>query len=265
MGKTIGIISIKGGVGKTSSVAALGAAIANFNKKVLIIDANFSAPNLGLHLGIVNPKITLHHVLRDKAKAEDAIYKYKNMNIMPASLLDRQIKKPLTFRKKIEHLKKMYDFILIDSSPSLNNETLAAMMASDELLVVTTPDYPTLSTTMRAIRIAKQRKTPIIGVIINKVYNKNFELTLEEIEEAAESPVLAVLPHDTNVLEALANTTPLTNYSDKTEVAVEYTKLAAALIGEKYTDNRFKAILKQIFSKTPQQDVNRTVLRDLRE
>ncbi|MCH8872918.1 AAA family ATPase, partial [candidate division KSB1 bacterium] len=56
--KTIGILSIKGGVGKTSTVAALGAAIAGFDKKVLLIDGNFSAPNLGLHLGIVNPKVT---------------------------------------------------------------------------------------------------------------------------------------------------------------------------------------------------------------
>jgi len=51
MGKTIGIISIKGGVGKTTTVSALGAALANeFDKKVLLIDANFSAPNLALHL-----------------------------------------------------------------------------------------------------------------------------------------------------------------------------------------------------------------------
>jgi septum site-determining protein MinD len=264
MGKSIGIISIKGGVGKTSTVVALGSAIASFDKKVLIIDGNFSAPNLGLHLGIVNPDITVHHVLRGKAKAEDAIYEYKNMDIMPASLLDRQVKHPMKLRKKIEHLKNIYDIILIDSSPSLNNETLAAMMASDELLVIATPDYPTLSATLRAIRIAKQRKTPIIGLILNKVYNKNFELSIEEIEKAAGTPILAVLPHDLNVLEALANTTPATTYAEKSEVATEYTKLAAALVGEEYTDTRFLAILNRLFGKITQQDINRSVLRDNR-
>lgn len=264
MGKSIGIISIKGGVGKTSTVAALGAAIASFNKKVLIIDGNFSAPNLGLHLGIVDPEITAHHVLRGKAKAEDAIYEYENMDIMPASLLDRQIKNPMKFRKKIAHLKDMYDVILIDSSPSLNNETLAAMMASDELLVIATPDYPTLSATLRATRIAKQRKTPIIGLILNKVYNKNFELSLEEIEESSGTPVLAVLPHDLAVLESLANTTPSTVYAEKSEVATEYTKLAAALVGEEYTDTRFRAIFNRLFGRTTQQDINRSVLRDTR-
>ena len=56
-GTTIGVISIKGGVGKTTAVSNLGTVMANtFGKKVLLVDANFSAPNLGLHLGVVNPK-----------------------------------------------------------------------------------------------------------------------------------------------------------------------------------------------------------------
>ena len=67
-GRTIGIISLKGGVGKTTTVANLGAVLAKeFNKKVLVIDANFSAPNLGLHLGIVEPKVTIQDVLLNRA------------------------------------------------------------------------------------------------------------------------------------------------------------------------------------------------------
>jgi len=63
-GKIIGVISLKGGVGKTTTVANLGASLAkDFNKKVLVVDANFSAPNLGLHLGLVDPKTTIHDVL----------------------------------------------------------------------------------------------------------------------------------------------------------------------------------------------------------
>lgn len=67
MGKVIGVISIKGGVGKTTVVSNLGATLAyEFGKKVLVIDANFSAANLGLHLGIVDPEITIHDVLAGK-------------------------------------------------------------------------------------------------------------------------------------------------------------------------------------------------------
>ena len=80
MGKTIGIVSLKGGVGKTSVVSALGGAIADFGQKVLLIDGNFSAPNLGLHLNIIDPKITLNHVLDRTANLNDAIYESGNLS-----------------------------------------------------------------------------------------------------------------------------------------------------------------------------------------
>ena len=59
MGKTIGVISLKGGVGKTTAVVALGSALADFGKKVLLVDGNFSAPNLGLHLDLFDTEKTI--------------------------------------------------------------------------------------------------------------------------------------------------------------------------------------------------------------
>src|SRR3989338_2754048 len=176
-GKIIGIISLKGGVGKTTTVANLGAALAaDFKKKVLVIDANFSAPNLALHLGLIDPQVTIHDVLAGAADASEAIYRHEaGFHVMPSAYISKKIN-PFNLKRSISHLKEQYDVILIDSSPALNEEILATMIASDELLVVTSPDYPTLSTTLRAIQLAKQRKTPITGLILNKVYNKRFEL-----------------------------------------------------------------------------------------
>lgn len=262
MGKIIGIISIKGGVGKTSAVVALGAALANeFNKKVLLIDANFSAPNLALHLGLVNPKIALHHVLSNRANIAKAIYESEhNLHIIPGSLIYENIN-PLKLKKKIKDLKNKYDAILIDSSPSLDKSILATISASDELLVVTTPDFSTLSTTLRAIKLAKRRKTPIAGLILNKVSDRDFELSLEEIEKTTDCNVLAVLPYETSILEALSKGMPSTLYK-QTDSTIEYKKLAAALIGEKYKDPRFKAKIKRLFGKTSKQEINRTALRE---
>jgi len=259
--KIIGIISIKGGVGKTSTVVALGAAITGFGKSVLLIDGNFSAPNLGLHLGIVNPKVTIHHVLQNKARAENAIYIYGKLHIIPASLLGGKIKNPLKLKEMIQHLKEYFDIILIDSSPALNDETLAAMMASDELLVVTTPDYPTLSTTLRAVKLAKQRRIPISGLILNKVHNKKFELSIDDIEEATGVPVIAVLPYDTHVLEALSQAKPSTMHKERSNGTIEYNKLAATLIGEEYKDPRFITRFKGLFKKS-KRDANRNAFRE---
>jgi len=262
MGKIIGIISIKGGVGKTSVVSALGAAIANkFDKKVLLIDGNFSAPNLALHLGLINPDTTIHHVLSSKTSAENAIYKTDHgFHIMPGTLIYEKIN-PYKLKEKIKSLKEYYDIILIDSSPALNEEILATMIASDELFVVTTPDLVTLSTTLRAIKLAKDRKTPIKGLILNKVFNKSFELSLNEIEEASDCRVLAVLPHEINILEALSNNIPSTLYK-QTDSTYEYIKLAAALIKEDYKDPRFKYRVKRLFGKFSKQDINRTIIKE---
>ena len=156
--------------------------------------------------------------------------------------------------------------ILIDSSPNLNEEMLATMIASDELLVVTSLDYPTLSTTMRAVRLAKQRKTPITGLILNRVRNKKFELSIEDIEEAAQVPVLSVLPEDINVLEALAATKPVALYKPRSNASIEYKKLAACLIGEKYEDPRLWHRLKSVFKKDVAKDnINRLLMENERK
>lgn len=266
-GKIIGIISLKGGVGKTSSVANLGAVLASeFNKKVLVVDANFSAPNLGLHLGLVEPKATIHDVLLNRASVSDAIHEHsKGFHLLPGAYVSRKVN-PYRLKQKISHLKSSYDIILLDSSPNLNEEMMATMIASDELLVVSSPDYPTLSTTLRAVRLAKQRKTPITGIILNRVRNRKFELSLEDVQEAAQVPVLSVLPEDIKVPEAISNTIPVALYRPNAGSSIEYKKLAACLIGESYKDARLWPRLKSLFSRDiPQDNVNRLLRENERK
>jgi len=258
MGKVITIVALKGGVGKTSSVVALGSAIADLGKRVLLVDANFSAPNLGYHLNIIDPEKTLHDVMAGVAHVADAIYDFnEQFHVLPASMFNRSKINPLKLRDKLSYWKKKYDYIIIDSSPALNDETLAAMFAADEIVVVTTPDIPTLSTTLKAIKLARQRDTPIIGLILNKVHNKNFELSLDEIESASEVPVMAVVPYDINVLKALSKFIPSVDHKPKSEVSEEYKRLASSLIGEEYNPVKKRRFWKWL---NPQkQDLNRQV------
>ena len=112
MGKSIGVISLKGGVGKTSVVVALGSAIADFNKKVLLVDGNLSAPNLGIHFKIINPEISLHHVLDREVNAKDAVQSLGKLDILPSSIFtDKQIN-PLKLKDRLDYLKKKYDYII---------------------------------------------------------------------------------------------------------------------------------------------------------
>jgi len=259
MGKTIGILSLKGGVGKTSAVLSLGSAVAESGKKVLLVDGNFSAPNLGIHLNIINPEVTLHHVLGRGADVRDAIQKMDDFNFdfLPSSIFYRGRFNPLKLKEKLKNLKRKYDIILIDSSPALDDETLAVMNAADELFVVTTPDYPTLSTTLKSLRDARSRGIEIDGLILNKVYNKPFELSISEIEDTAEVPVLAVIPHELNVMKSASNFMPAFVQNPKSRGSEEYRKLAGTVIGEKYRPTSgIRRFLK--FKTTPKhQEVNR--------
>lgn len=257
MGKSIGVISLKGGVGKTSVVVALGDALASLGKKVLLVDANLSAPNLGIHLNLIDTEKTLHDVLERSSNPSSAVYQLDNFDVLPAAIFSNLNVNPLKLRDRIKLLKSTYDVIVIDSSPNLNDETLAAMLASDELIVVTTPDYPTLSTTMKAIKLARQRGTPISGLVLNKVHNKNFEISLRDVEETLEVPVMAVIPHDINILRALSEFTPSTTHKPNSEASQEYKKLAAVLVGEKYKPVKLNSLFNWLSPK--KQDINRAI------
>ncbi|MBI2043958.1 AAA family ATPase [Candidatus Pacearchaeota archaeon] len=256
MGKSIGVMSIKGGVGKTSSVIALGDSMSKFGKKVLLVDANFSSPNLGIHLKLLDPPQTLHHVMDRSANFKDSIQKLGNFDVLPASVFHRTPANLMELRNKLRNIKDRYDFVLIDSSPALNQETLSALVASDEVFIVTTPDYPTLTMTLKTVKLAKQRDVPINGLILNKIHNKNFELSINEIERTAEIPVLAQIPYDINVLKSLSVFTPSTTYKPRSKASIEYMKLAGVLSKSKYKHFSIKNILR---INTPKQEVNREI------
>jgi len=233
-GKIIGVISIKGGVGKTTTVSNLAAALTHdFGKKVLAVDANFTSPNLGLHLGLTNPKPNLHSVLANKSLVKEAIYHHDyGFDILPTSLINYQIN-PFMLKSKIGSLKKNYDYILIDSSPNLNTEMLSTILTSDEIVVVSTPDYPTLSCTLKAVKVAKAKKTIIKGIVINKVKDKHYELNVEDIEKSTGVPVIGVIKDNNRVVESLSHVTPVSLFSPVSNPSIGF-KTTAAIISESF-------------------------------
>jgi len=229
--KVIGIIALKGGVGKTTVVSNLGAVLASkFKKKVLMIDANFSTPHLGLHIGLLNPDNTLQAILNNECKVGESIYIHnEGFHIIPGQLMPK-IVDPLLLKRKIAPLKKIYDLILIDSSPSLDNEILATIVASDELLVVSTPDYPTLSSTLHAVKIAHNKKIPIKGIVLNRVNKKSFELTKKDISDTSDIKVLISLPENLKVQSAISKMVPVVIHYPRANISHSYKKLASMIV-----------------------------------
>lgn len=107
MGRSIGMVSLKGGVGKTSSTLSLGKALADLGRKVLLVDANFSAPNLGVHLNLIDPKVTLHDILARKNNLSEAIQKVGNFDVLPSAIFPNIQINPLKLKEILRPIKKL--------------------------------------------------------------------------------------------------------------------------------------------------------------
>lgn len=258
MGEAISLISIKGGVGKTTLSAAMASDLANsFGKRVLLIDANYSAPNVGFHMNIIRPEKTIHDVLAGKVRIESAIYNRHGVDVVPGAVSYKKDVNYFKLKDRINKIKSRYDFVFIDSSPNLNDELLSAMLASDYLFVVTTPDYPTLSCSLRAAYQAKQRGKPIAGIIISRARNSKYELDLDEIEKAFGIPVVAKVPEDKEQSKALFYRMPV-SLLKKRGMAREITSLNSAIVGSREPRSFFDLF----FYNPKREEVNRQLMKE---
>jgi septum site-determining protein MinD len=242
MAKLITITSGKGGVGKTTTAINLGAALNAFGKEVIIVDANLSTPNIGLHLGAPIVPVSLNHVLLGKAKISDAIYEHESgTKIVPSSLSVRELKR-LNHGKLKEvgkKLRKMADFIIYDSAAGLGDEALAALEASDELIIVTNPEIPAVTDALKASKVAEQLGKPVRGVIVTRVRNISSEMPISNVRDMLELPILGVIPEDKNVQNSLVLKDALMHTHPKSKASRAYRKIAAKIIGNNDYDEKY--------------------------
>src|SRR3989338_5311955 len=136
MTRFIAVLSGKGGVAKTTTSISLGAALTGFGKDVIVVDANLTTPNVGLHLGVPVVPVNLHHALQNKNKIKDAIYMHhQGTKIIPASIsvADLMETDPQKLPRTIADLKKLNpDFVILDGAAGLGREALSAIYAADE-------------------------------------------------------------------------------------------------------------------------------------
>jgi septum site-determining protein MinD len=232
--RVIGIFSCKGGVGKTTTAVNLGTFLAEkFGDDVVVIDANLSAPNLGLHLGILNPPVTIHDVLAGRAPIEKAVQKCEGgLHAVLGSIAFSNEVHLVDLKSCIEPLKRNYKVILLDSSPGFGPEVISAMRASHEILVVTNPEVPTIASTLRTFRAAERFKIPISGVVLNRVAGKRYEIPTSEVRKKLSWPIVATVPDDDKVRESLTAGTPVARYAPKAPASKEFKKLAEWARGE---------------------------------
>lgn len=251
MARIIGIVSGKGGVGKTTLSINLGAALAKqFNKRVTLVDCNVTTSHVGLYLGMYYCPITLNKVLRGENKIEEAINShYSGLNVVPASLSlnDLEGVDVTKLRNSIRGLFDLNDFVLLDIAPGLGREAIAGIKACDEILYVTNPFVPSAMDIVRTEEIANGLEVDSLGVVVNMTNNKKYEMTKEEMEEITKLPVIATIPYDTNVHKSLSLKMPIVMLHPDHKVSKEIYKTASHITGELYVlESGLEKLLKRI-------------------
>jgi len=259
MSNVIAFVSIKGGVGKTTLALETAASLVNeYGKKVLLIDANFSAPNIGLYLDLTTEE-TLHDVLSGVG-LNLAIYEAHGIDVVPANLDHFDKADIFKLKKIISKFKARYDFIILDSSPN-HEELKPVIAAADRIFIVTSPDHVTLLTSLKAAQVAKRQKTPIEGILVNRIRSPRHEYDISQIEKISKIPVFAKIPDHKNIARAIHQKTPISVLEPKNKVSKEISNFASALCGKpEKPSGIFKNFLpfKNLFGK---EIVNRELMR----
>jgi len=233
-GSVIGVISGKGGVGKTTTSANIGLIlVTEFDKRVLLIDGNITNSNLGLYLGYLCPPVTLNDILKRLLPPEKAVYVHKSgLHIIPASLgIDSKITY-LMFKQAVNRLVKSgeYDFIIVDAAAGVGPEVKATLNVCSDVLVVTVPELPTVTSAVRVTELARKMKKNVLGVVVNRVRGKPYEVLTQEIEDNCGAPVLGVVPDDDNIPESVSLREPLVLYAPNAPSSREFRGVSRQLI-----------------------------------
>jgi len=256
MGEILAFVSIKGGVGKTTLAIETASALANrYDKKVLLVDANFSAPNVALYLDLTND-LTLHDALSGTL-LHNAIYESNGFDVVPASLYYKNEVNIFKLKQILDKFRERYDFIIIDSSPNYE-ELRPVIAAADKIFIVTSPDEVTLTTSLKAACAAKEQKTPVVGIIVNRIRSPKHEYNLREIEKISSIPVMAKIYDDKVMAKSTYEKMPITILNKNHHISKEIGRFASAISGEAET----LTILEKVFSRVHREKVNRELYKD---
>lgn len=205
----IGVSSQKGGVGKTTISVNLAVALKSFRYKVLLIDSDTSNPSVGVHLGLERANVGYRDLIYDKVDLNEAIAVHAStgLHVIPGTLSSKPFAPPLD---KIQKLGKRmggvnYDFVIFDIAPGFVEGDLSSYY--NEALILTTPEMSACTSSLRLAHEYDQIKVPH-NLVVNRIKNRRYEISIAEIEEIYEKKVLGQIPEDEIVPMSIAEHIP---------------------------------------------------------
>ena len=237
--RVIVITSGKGGVGKTTTTANIGAALADKGHKVLLIDTDIGLRNLDVVMGLENRIVyDLIDVIEGRCRISQALIKDKrcqNLVLLPAAQIrDKNDVSTEQMKELIFSLKDSFDYILIDCPAGIEQGFKNAIAAADEAIVVTTPEVSATRDADRIIGLLEAAGIKNPRLVINRlridmVKDKNM-LGVEDILEILAVKLLGVVPDDENVVISTNKGEPLV-YKGDSLAAKAFKNIASRIEG----------------------------------
>ncbi|MBO1514770.1 septum site-determining protein MinD [Metabacillus bambusae] len=241
MGEAIVITSGKGGVGKTTTSANLGTALAILGKRVCLVDTDIGLRNLDVVMGLENRIIyDLVDVVEGRCKMHQALVKDKRFEdllyLLPAAQTsDKTAVKPEQIKKLIDELKQDYDYIVIDCPAGIEQGYKNAVAGADKAVVVTTPEISAVRDADRIIGLLEKEDIEPPKLVINRIRNhlvKNGDmLDVDEIVTHLSIDLIGIVADDDDVIKASNNGEPIA-MDPNNRAAIAYRNIARRILGE---------------------------------
>jgi septum site-determining protein MinD len=240
MKRVIGIVSGKGGVGKTTCTVNLCAALSDVRRDVIAVDADIKMSSLGLQLGMYDFRKTLNDLLAGNGQIYEAIHIHPSgLKMIPSSLAPVD-----TNMFNMKHLVRdpflQENFILIDSPPGIEDSTLEIIRSCTDTIVVTTPETPSIINSIKVITKSMDLGIRPMGMIVNMYDRRDpTHVSPEEIEAVCGIPVIGTVPNDRAVRKSIFIKKPVVQMNPYSAASVEFRRMAAKINGQEYKPERF--------------------------
>ncbi len=239
VGESIVITSGKGGVGKTTATASLGAALAMKGKRTLVIDADIGLRNLDVILGLENRIVfNLVDVAKKVCKPSQAIIKSKkssNLYLLPASQTDdKDVVSEEEIKAVIEQFKHEFHFVIIDSPAGIEQGFRNACAGADSAIIVTTPEVSAIRDADRVIGLLSARGIEaqlLVNRLDYSMVRRGDMLSVPDVQDILGIELVGVVERDDSIIVA-ANTGEPVVYNPKSKAGKAFSDIADRLCGE---------------------------------
>ena len=248
MAKVLVVTSGKGGVGKTTSTAALGAALAQGGENVVVVDFDVGLRNLDLVMGAERRVVyDMINVIQGDAKLSQALIRDKridNLSLLPASQTrDKDALTDEGVEKIVQQLREKFDWVICDSPAGIEKGAMMAMRYADIAVVVTNPEVSSVrdsdriigmldSKTLKAERDERMEKHLLLTRYDAGRASRGEMLKVEDVLEILSIPLLGIVPESVDVLNASNLGSPITLNNPGSAAAKAYFEAARRLRGE---------------------------------